>query len=112
MTNTAVRHVFSTLALFTAVAVPLAAQDKAPPQQPLDINSFESVKAVSDPQMSPSGSAVLYAVRTTSLGTNSRSTLTYKVAASGGIATAFPDASTSGCATGPRSSACPRTTPR
>ena len=38
---------------------------------------------------------MLYSVRTTSLATNSRSSLTYKVAASGGIATAWPDASTS-----------------
>jgi len=93
MSNFAVRHVLPALAALAAVAAPLAAQDKQ--QQPLDINSFEAVKAVSDPQLAPNGSAVLYAVRTASLGTNSRSSLTYKVAASGGIATAFPDASTS-----------------
>jgi dipeptidyl aminopeptidase/acylaminoacyl peptidase len=93
MSNFAVRHVLPALAALAAAAAPLAAQDKQ--QQPLDINSFEAVKAVSDPQMAPNGSAVLYAVRTASLGTNSRSSLTYKVAASGGIATAFPDASTS-----------------
>ncbi|HMA01153.1 MAG TPA: DPP IV N-terminal domain-containing protein, partial [Gemmatimonadaceae bacterium] len=95
MPNIAVRHMLPALTIFAVLGVPLAAQDKAPTQQPVDINSFESVKAVSDPQMAPSGSAVLYAVRTTSLGTNSRSTLTFKVPASGGIATAFPDASTS-----------------
>ena len=93
MSNFAVRHVLPALAALAAAAAPLAAQDKQ--QQPLDINSFEAVKAVSDPQMAPNGSAVLYAVRTASLGTNSRSSLTYKVAASGGIATAYPDASTS-----------------
>jgi dipeptidyl aminopeptidase/acylaminoacyl peptidase len=86
---TLVRH----LLVLAALASPLDAQDKAP-QAPLTINSFESVKVVSDPQMAPSGSTLLYAVRTTSLPTNSRSTLTYKMAASGGIATAFPDAST------------------
>ena len=94
MTTNIVRHLLVLTALAAPLAAPLAAQDKAQ-QQPLDINSFEAVKVVSDPQMAPSGSAVLYAVRTTSLGTNSRSTLTYKVAASGGVATAFPDASTS-----------------
>ena len=93
MPNLVVRYVLPTLAALVAAAAPLAAQDKQ--QQPVDINSFETVKAVSDPQMAPNGSTVLYAVRTTSLGTNSRSSLTYKVAASGGIATAFPDASTS-----------------
>ena len=95
MPNFVVRFALPTLAALAAVAAPLAAQDKQPQQQPVDINSFEAVKVVSDPQMAPNGSTVLYAVRTTSLGTNSRSSLTYKVAAGGGIATAFPDASTS-----------------
>ena len=97
MSNLAARHARTTLAALLLAAIPLAAQDKQQdkPQQPLDINSFEAVKVVSDPQMAPNGSAVLYAVRTTSLGTNSRSSLTYKQPAGGGIATAFPDASTS-----------------
>ena len=82
-----------TLLVLAALAPPLAAQDK-PTQQPLTIESFEAVKAVSDPQIAPNGSTVLYSVRTTSLATNSRASLTYKVAASGGIATAWPDAST------------------
>ena len=80
------RTALTTLTGFSALAAlvaPLAAQEKIP-QQPLTIESFEAVKAVSDPQLSPSGSTVLYSVRTTSLATNSRSSLTYKVAASGG----------------------------
>jgi len=85
-----VRH----LVLLAALTSPLAAQEKTP-QAPITIESFEAVKAVSDPQIAPNGSAVLYSVRTTSLATNSRSSLTYKVPASGGIATAWPDISTS-----------------
>ncbi|MDQ2767630.1 MAG: DPP IV N-terminal domain-containing protein, partial [Gemmatimonadota bacterium] len=81
------------LLALAAAAAPLAAQEKQQ-QLPLNIESFEAVKAVSDPQMAPSGASVLYSVRTTSLATNSRSSLTYKVAAGGGVATAFPDAQT------------------
>jgi dipeptidyl aminopeptidase/acylaminoacyl peptidase len=94
MPNFAVRFVLPALAVTLVHVAPLAAQDKAQ-QQPLNIESFESVKAVSDPQMAPNGASVLYSVRTASLATNSRASLTYKVATSGGIATAFPDASTS-----------------
>ena len=80
-------------AALLARTAPLAAQEKT--QQPLNIESFEAVKAVSDPQMAPSGSTVLFSVRTTNLASNSRSSMTYKVAASGGAPAAFPDASTS-----------------
>ena len=45
-----------------AAAAPLAAQEKPQPQ-PVDINSFESVKVGTDPQMAPSGSTVLYSVQ-------------------------------------------------
>ena len=65
-----------------ARTAPLAAQEKT--QQPLNIESFEAVKAVSDPQIAPSGASVLFSVRTTNLASNSRSSMTYKVAASGG----------------------------
>ena len=68
MSNFAARHARTTLALLLLASIPLAAQDKQQDkqQQPLDINSFEAVKVVSDPQMAPNGSAVLYGVRTTS----------------------------------------------
>ena len=77
-----------------APSATLAAQEKQQ-QQPLNIDSFEAVKAVSDPQIAPSGSTVLFSVRTTNLASNSRSSMTYKVATNGGTPTAFPDASTS-----------------
>jgi dipeptidyl aminopeptidase/acylaminoacyl peptidase len=88
-----VRAPLASIASLLVLAAPLAAQDKTP-QAPLTIESFEAVKAVSDPQIAPNGATVLYSVRTTSLATNSRSSLTYKVAASGGAPTAWPDAST------------------
>src|SRR5664279_6544789 len=80
-------------AALLARTAPLAAQEKT--QQPLNIESFEAVKALSDPQIAPSGASVLFSVRTTNLASNSRSSMTYKVAASGGAPAAFPDASTS-----------------
>ncbi|MBA2685926.1 MAG: S9 family peptidase [Gemmatimonadaceae bacterium] len=92
MPNTA-RAGLLLLASLLARAAPLAAQDKQ--QQPLTIESFESVKAVSDPQIAPGGQSVLFSVRTTNLAANSRSSMTYKVAATGGSPAPFPDASTS-----------------
>ena len=93
MPNFAVRYALSSLA---ALRCRRAACRAGQSSSPSTSNSFEAVKAVSDPQMAPNGSSVLYSVRTTSLGTNSRSSLTYKVAASaGGSPLAFPDASTS-----------------
>jgi dipeptidyl aminopeptidase/acylaminoacyl peptidase len=93
MPNSAVRTAFALVAIAVAT-LPLRAQNKTE-QAPLTIDTFEAVKDVSDPQIAPNGSAVLYSVRTTSLGTNSRSSMTWKAATSGGPPTAFPDASTS-----------------
>src|SRR5450432_1514664 len=94
MPNPFARTTLLLAAALLARTAPLAAQEK-PQQAPLTIESFEAVKAVSDPQMAPSGGSVLYSVRTTNLASNSRSSMTYKVAASGGAPTAFPDATTS-----------------
>ena len=95
MPRNSVRTALPVLVALVALTARLAAQDKQQqPLNPLNIESFEAVKAVSDPQIAPSGQVVLYSVRTTNLASNSRASMTYKVAASGGIATAFPDAST------------------
>ena len=95
MPNAPARIATLIVAALLARSAPLSAQDKQQQQQPLNIDSFEAVKAVSDPQIAPSGSIVLFSVRTTNLASNSRSSMTYKVAANGGAPTAFPDASTS-----------------
>ncbi|MDQ2932378.1 MAG: S9 family peptidase [Gemmatimonadota bacterium] len=93
MTNSPFRLAFA-LAAITAFAARLPAQDKQS-AAPLTIDSFEAVKAVSDPQTAPGGQAVLFSVRTTNLASNSRASMTYKVATSGGTAIPFPDAATS-----------------
>ena len=49
---------------------------------------------VSDPQLSPDGTRLLYAVRTTDIAANKRTTRTFVVPVAGGTRTQFPDAST------------------
>ena len=90
MPTAAVRTISLVLVALLARLSPLPAQEK---QRPLDIDSFEAVKVVSDPQISPNGASVLYAVRTANLAANSRSSLTYRSAVAGGAPVAFPDAS-------------------
>ncbi|MEO8879911.1 MAG: S9 family peptidase [Gemmatimonadaceae bacterium] len=93
MTYTSIRVALLALAAVAAPA-PIAAQGKQT-GAPLTIESFEAVKAVSDPQMAPNGQSVLYSVGTTNLESNSRSSLTYKISTGGGTAIPYPDASTS-----------------
>ena len=74
------------------------------PQQPqgsatrraITFDDFASVKAVTDPQLSPDGRQILYAVRTTDLPGNRRTTTTYLATVAGGDASAraFPDDTT------------------
>jgi dipeptidyl aminopeptidase/acylaminoacyl peptidase len=62
-------------------------------QRPMTFEDFVAVRAVSDPQISPSGATVLYAVRTTDLAKNSRTTRTYLIPTAGGPPRQFPSAS-------------------
>lgn len=64
-------------------------------RRPITFEDFASVRGVSDPQPSPDGRSVLYAVRTTDVDANRRTTRTYVIPASGGEPRAWPDASTS-----------------
>src|SRR5687767_8700913 len=75
-------------ALLLSVASIASAQKRA-----MTFEDFAAVRAVSDPQIAPSGAAVLYAVRTTDLAKNTRTTRTYLVPASGGTPRQFPSAS-------------------
>jgi dipeptidyl aminopeptidase/acylaminoacyl peptidase len=59
-------------ALLLALPAALAAQ-----KRPLTFADFAAVKAVTDPQLSPDGRHVLYAVRTTDVEANRRTTVTY-----------------------------------
>src|SRR5579863_2691478 len=62
--------------------------------RPITFEDFSAMGAVSDPQVSPDGQHVLYAVRTTDLAGNARTTVTYVVPASGGAPKQFPDDTT------------------
>src|SRR6478672_10303220 len=81
------------LSLALAFAAPLTIGSVAGAQarRPMTFDDFAAMKAVSDPQLSPDGKTVLYAVRTTDVNANRRSTTTYAVALGGGSARAFPD---------------------
>src|SRR6266545_1105972 len=76
------------VALFVCFA-PVASAQK----RPMTFEDFAAVRAVSDPQIAPSGASVLYAVRTTDLAKNSRTTVTYIVPTAGGAPKQFPSAS-------------------
>ena len=65
---------------------PLGAQQK----RPITFDDFAAVRAVSDPQISPDGRAVLYAVRTTDVAANRRSGKTFIAAVAGGTPRVFP----------------------
>jgi dipeptidyl aminopeptidase/acylaminoacyl peptidase len=65
----------------------LVAQGK----QVLSFEDFSALRAVSDPQLSPDGKQVLYAVRTTDVAANRRTTRSFVMPSAGGTARAFPD---------------------
>src|SRR5215467_758179 len=75
-----------TLAVAVAAVQPLGAQQK----HPITFDDFAAVRAVSDPQISPDGRAVLYAVRTTDVAANRRSGRTFIAPVAGGAARVFP----------------------
>ncbi|HEY3287920.1 MAG TPA: S9 family peptidase [Gemmatimonadaceae bacterium] len=81
-----------TFALLTvAVVAPVAV---AQSRRPITFEDFALAKIVSDPQLSPDGKWLLYAVRSTDLAANRRTTRTFKTAVAGGKAEQFPDAQT------------------
>lgn len=80
-----------------ALSAALAAAFQASPAlaqqlRPITFEDFAAVRAVSDPQPSPDGKSVLYAVRTTDIGANARAARTFVMPAAGGSAKAFPAA--------------------
>ncbi|HKG93535.1 MAG TPA: S9 family peptidase [Gemmatimonadaceae bacterium] len=85
---------FTGLALLASVAATGAAQQGA--RRAITFDDFAAVKAVSDPQLSPDGRQLLYAVRATEVGANRRTTTTYLAAVASGDAgaRAFPDDTT------------------
>lgn len=61
-------------------------------KRPMTFEDFAAVRVVSDPQLSPDGARVLYAVRTTNLQANKRSGTTFVIPITGGAPTPFPSA--------------------
>src|SRR5436189_2929733 len=76
----------STSVFVAALASSLGAQER----RPITFDDFAAVRAVSDPQISPDGRSVLYAVRTTDVTANRRAGKTYLVPTAGGVARIFP----------------------
>ncbi|NUO63145.1 MAG: S9 family peptidase [Gemmatimonadaceae bacterium] len=62
--------------------------------RPITFEDFATMPGVSDPQLSPDGTQLLYAVRTTDIAANRRTTRTFVIAVAGGSPRQFPDAST------------------
>lgn len=63
-------------------------------RRPITFDDFAAVRAVTDPQLSPDGARLLYAVRTTDVEANRRTTTTWLAPVAGGAARAFPDDTT------------------
>ena len=81
-------HKYALVGLTLAFASAAGAQKRA-----MTFEDFVAVRNVSDPQISPSGAAVLYSVRTTDLAKNSRTSVTYIIPFAGGAPRQFPSAS-------------------
>ena len=77
-------------ALLFSSAVAVAGQKRA-----ITFDDFVAVRAVGDPQPSPDGKFILYAVRVADVGSNKRTSQTFVIPASGGSPRAFPSQSVS-----------------
>lgn len=75
------------LVLLAGIAGATAAAQQ---QHPITYDDFAAVRAVSDPEISPDGRAVLYAVRTTDVAANRRTGKTYVLPIAGGTPRVFP----------------------
>ena len=78
--------------LFALALAPVALE--AQTRRPITFDDFAAVRGVSDPQLSPDARTVIYAVRTTDVGSNRRTTRTYAIPAGGGTPRVWPDAET------------------
>lgn len=83
------RRGIAAFGVVTLFAVPAGAQAR----RPMTFEDFAAVRSVRDPQLSPDGSSVLYAVGTMSLQTNKRAAGTFIVPVAGGTPRAFPNSS-------------------
>ena len=83
-----------TLAMVAILGAAPFASSHAQQKRVMTFDDFSALRVVSDPQLSPDARTVLYAVRTTDVAANKRTTRTFAVAPSGGSARAFPDEKT------------------
>jgi len=88
--RTRTAFLFALLASTSLVSLaPIASAQK----RAMTFDDFAAVRGVSDPHVSPSGLSVLYALRTTDVPRNSRTTVTLLVPTGGGAPRQFPSAS-------------------
>lgn len=80
----------TTVALACAATTLTAERAGAQGRRPMTFQDFASVRMVSDPQLSPDGTRVLYAVRTTDLAANRRTGRTFMMPLAGGEPVQFP----------------------
>ena len=73
----------------------LAASTAAAQKRAITFDDFAAVRAVTDPQPSPDGKFILYAVRVADVAANKRTTQTFVVPSAGGTPRAFPSQSVS-----------------
>lgn len=76
----------NTLVLLILWATAAGAQQK----RAITFDDFAAVRAVSDPQIAPNGSSILYAVRVADVAANKRSAQTFVIPTTGGTARVFP----------------------
>src|ERR1043165_1051718 len=81
------RTMFKGLVLIVGAATLAGAQKRA-----ITFDDFISVRAVSDPQMSPNGQTILYSVRIADLAGNKRTGRTYVTSSTAANAKQFPSA--------------------
>ena len=62
--------------ILTSLAVLASGSEAQQTKRPLTFNDFAAVRLVSDPQLSPDGRSILYALRTTDVEANRRLTYT------------------------------------
>ncbi|HXC24278.1 MAG TPA: S9 family peptidase [Gemmatimonadaceae bacterium] len=80
------------MALGVVIAAPHHSAN-AQAKRPMTFEDFAAVRVVTDPQLSPDGRTVLYAVRTTDVEANKRMTTTYTAGLAGGAPAPFPNGS-------------------
>src|SRR6185436_5028082 len=73
----------------------LTASTAAAQKRAITFDDFAAVRAVSDPQTSPDGKFILYAIRVADVAANRRTAQTFVVPSTGGTPRAFPSQSIS-----------------